>query len=83
MATECDNLILDLASDDELKRRFIREPAVVLRERGIATPDGVELRVVEDTATLRHIVLPHLEAGAVHTVEEVEQRHSKTILLSP
>ena len=80
MGTTIDDLVLDLAGDEELKRRFVADPTTVLRERGFEVPEGVEFRVVEDTAKVRHLVLPHLRTGALHAVEEVGQRQSKVCL---
>ena len=45
-------------SDEGFKRRLLAEPATVLREQGLELPAGLELRVVENTARLRHLVLP-------------------------
>ncbi|HLJ11756.1 MAG TPA: NHLP leader peptide family RiPP precursor [Planctomycetaceae bacterium] len=45
-------------SDESLKERLIADPATVLRENGIEVPYDVELKVVEDTAEVRHLVLP-------------------------
>ena len=58
-----DELLLDVYRDVELKRRFLNNPARVLRERGVEVPDGVELRVLEDSPTVRHIVIPHFHHG--------------------
>ena len=45
-------------SDPEFKARLISDPEAVLAEAGIPVPEGVELRVVEDTVNMRHFVLP-------------------------
>ena len=45
-------------SDPELRARMLAAPAGVLAEHGIGVPPGVELRVVEDTAAVRHVPLP-------------------------
>jgi hypothetical protein len=45
-------------SDEDLKERLIENPRSVLEEFGIDVPDDVELRVVEDTDEVRHLVLP-------------------------
>jgi len=79
MGTTIDDLVLDLAEDEELKRRFVADPTAVLRERGFEVPEGVEFRVVEDTAKVRTRAT-HLRTGALHAVEEVEQRQSKVII---
>ncbi|HUY33490.1 MAG TPA: NHLP leader peptide family RiPP precursor [Pirellulales bacterium] len=45
-------------SDDHLKQRLIDDPQSVLRENGIEVPYDLELRVVEDTDQVCHLVLP-------------------------
>jgi hypothetical protein len=45
-------------SDEALKERLIEDPQAVLEEFGIEAPDDVELRIVEDTDRVRHLVLP-------------------------
>ena len=45
-------------SDAALKERLTADPAAVLREHGIEVPYDVELRVVEDSPGVRHLVLP-------------------------
>ena len=44
-------------SDPEFKARLIGDPSAGFAEAGIPIPHGVELRVVEDTAEVRHFVL--------------------------
>ena len=51
-------LLAQVWSDEDLKRRLIQDPAAVLREYGIEYPENVELRVLEDTPEVRHLVLP-------------------------
>jgi hypothetical protein len=45
-------------SDEALKERLMDDPRSVLEEFGIDVPADVELRVVEDTDEVRHLVLP-------------------------
>src|SRR5262245_41462230 len=44
--------------DETFRRRLLAEAAAVLTEYGVAVPPGVEMRVVEDTDTVRHLTLP-------------------------
>ena len=44
--------------DDALKARFMAEPMVVLAERGIKLPEGIDVKVVENTDNTIHITLP-------------------------
>jgi hypothetical protein len=74
------DLILDLYSDPALKERFMADPASVMKEHGVVVPEGVDLCAVEDTAEIRHIVLPYIAPGAAPKLEEIEQRASKIII---
>lgn len=56
-------LVAKAWSDQELKQRLIEDPATVLREHGIEVPYDVDLKVVEDSADVRHLVLPAAPAG--------------------
>lgn len=80
MANVMQDLFLDVYSDPELKKRFMTGPAAVMKERGVAVPEGISLRAVEDTEKVRHIVIPYPAPGKVATLEEIEQRASKIII---
>jgi hypothetical protein len=56
-------LVSKVWSDDNLKQRLIDDPATVLEEHGIEVPYGVELKVVEDTDQVCHLVLPPSPSG--------------------
>lgn len=56
-------LVAKAWADDELKERLLTEPSAVLAEHGIEVPSGIELRVVEDTDDVCHLVLPASPAG--------------------
>ena len=45
-------------SDEDYKRQLVDDPAGALTDAGAEVPDGVQLRVVEDTDTVKHLVLP-------------------------
>ena len=53
-----DNLMSRVQGDPELRARLFEAPTDVLKEHGIGVPRGVELRVVEDTAAVRHVPIP-------------------------
>ena len=44
--------------DDIFKDRLLSDPARVLRAEGVKIPQGVEVRIVEDTENVLHVVLP-------------------------
>jgi hypothetical protein len=45
-------------ADAEFKARFLADPKRTLAAEGVAVPEGGELRIVENTADLRYLVLP-------------------------
>ena len=51
-------IIAQAWSDEDFKQALIDDPHSVLAEYGIDVPAGVAINVVEDTETVRHIVLP-------------------------
>jgi hypothetical protein len=53
-----DQIVARAWADDAFRRRLVADPTAVLQEHGIAVPTGVGLRVVEDTASQVHLVLP-------------------------
>jgi hypothetical protein len=58
-----DQIVARAWADDGFKRRLVADPAAVLKENGLEVPPGVQLRVVEDTASQVHLVLPARPAG--------------------
>ena len=50
-------------ADAAFMRRLLADPAAVLKEHGIRMPAGVQVKVVEDTAQVRHLTLPVRPAG--------------------
>ena len=44
--------------DEALKRRFIENPGAMLREHGIDVPEGLVIKVIENTDDHVHITLP-------------------------
>lgn len=71
-------ILLEILKDPDLKVVFEGNPRGFLRQRGVVVPDEVELRVHEDTARLRHIVIPYLEGPPPETVEELEERLARS-----
>ena len=45
-------------SDANFRKKLLADPVQTLRGAGVEVPDGVSVRVVEDTPTLVHVVLP-------------------------
>lgn len=45
-------------TDEVFRKRLLNDPAAVLQAEGFEIPAGGTVKVVEDTATVRHLVLP-------------------------
>ena len=58
-------LMAEVWADEKLKQRLIDKPTAVLREHGIETPPGVEIRVVENTDKVSYLTLWPKPAGDV------------------
>lgn len=52
-------------TDDAFKARLVADPAGTLAAEGVPVPDGMTLAVLEDTDTLRHIVIPAKPDGVL------------------
>ena len=55
--------------DEAFKQELIADPAATLAAAGVALPAGVTLKVVEDTAQVRHLVLPAAGGGRLSESE--------------
>jgi hypothetical protein len=60
-------------SDPEFKARLLVNPAAVLAEAGIKPPPGKNLRIVEDTDSETHLILPSRPAGGELSDAALEQ----------
>ena len=45
-------------SDDSYKQQLLADPASVLAAEGLTVPAGKQVRIVEDTGDVVHVVLP-------------------------
>ena len=57
-AKQYQQLIAKCWADDAFKQRLLADPAGTLAAEGMAVPEGVTLRVVEDTAQSLTLVIP-------------------------
>jgi hypothetical protein len=49
--------------DEGFKKRLLSNPAAVLKEEGIEPPQGVQVKLVENTQNVIHLTLPAKVAG--------------------
>jgi hypothetical protein len=66
-----DLLLADAWADPALKKRLLENPAAVLKERGISIPEGCQVKVVEDTDKVEHLVIPTKPAEGELSEEEL------------
>ncbi len=64
-------------ADEGYKKRLAADPMAVLAEEGIDVPQGVTVKVVEETEEVRFLVLPMPGAGG--GAQEMEERLAATI----
>ena len=60
-------------TDEGFKRQLLADPKTVLGEQGITLPAEMEVRVVEDTERLQHLVLPARPAEGEVSEEQLSQ----------
>jgi hypothetical protein len=58
-------LVAETWIDDTFKERLKKDPVSALKAYGILVPEGIELRVVENTEKVRYITLPPKPAADV------------------
>jgi hypothetical protein len=67
--------------DPEFKRRLLADPVNVLRAEGVNLPEGLRVRVIEDTEKLLHLVLPNAQ-GAKSVTGQSPAAKGATIMYS-
>ncbi len=45
-------------SDDDFKAQLLSDPMTVFRENDLTIPEGIEVRMVENTEKITHFILP-------------------------
>ena len=70
------DLMVELYSDSDLMERFKADPGGVLEEKGAELPPDVTLKVLQDTAEVRHVILPYLTDDVPLEAEQLEKRAS-------
>ena len=54
----CDKLVAKAWSDDEFKAKLLADPMTVFRENDLIVPEGVEVRMAENTDNLIDLIFP-------------------------
>jgi Nitrile hydratase, alpha chain len=50
-------------SDDKFKQRLLADPVAVLKEHGLNSPPGLQVKVVENTDQVLYLTLPAKPSG--------------------
>ena len=58
-----ENVVAKAWIDDVFKYKLLSDPARVLKAEGVLIPQGVEVRILEDTDNVLHVVLPKKPSG--------------------
>ena len=56
-------VIAKALQDESFKKQLIADPGAVLKAEGVEVPEGLTVKVVADTESERHIVLPAVGKG--------------------
>ena len=59
-------------ADESFKKRLFANPTAVLKEHGLEVDPGIQVKIVEDTDTLHHLMLPPKPSEAELSEEELE-----------
>jgi hypothetical protein len=70
-------MVAKALSDQAFKARLLADPAAVLKEHGIAIPEGMTIKVLEDSAIMAHLILP--EPPAELSEAELDQLAAGTL----
>ena len=57
--------------DEALKARFMSDPKAVLLEHGMEVPEGIDVKVVENSENCVHITMPGVPTGH-HELSDAE-----------
>jgi len=69
--SDLDKIRIECGIDEDFRKTFLSDPARVLKDHGIDVPEGLEIKVVQDTHTMYHINIPPYRGNKL-TAEAVE-----------
>ncbi len=73
-------LVAKAWSDDEFKVELLSDPMKVFKENSIEVPEGIEVRMVENTTDTIHFILPPEPSGEL-TDEQLEGPSGGSMLI--
>jgi len=75
-ARKIEHIVAKAWIDEVFRYRLLSDPASMLRAEGVPIPRGVEVRILEDTDRVRHIVLP-IKPSIEELTEEQARIHGR------
>ncbi|MEQ8191343.1 MAG: NHLP leader peptide family RiPP precursor [Candidatus Eremiobacterota bacterium] len=64
-------ILARVLKDEDFKKSLIENPAEILsKEYDIKLPEGLTLKILEDTPEVKHVVLPCIEPPALEELSE-------------
>jgi len=61
-------------ADADFKEKLVKDPLSVLKQEGLAFPEGAKVKVIEATGAEVHLIIPPKPENAGPGVEEVQER---------
>ena len=68
-------------ADEGIKQRLMESPKELLNEYGLPVPEGVEIRMIEDTAKIKHLILPEKPTNL--SIEDVSEKEAAAVWINP
>jgi hypothetical protein len=65
-------LIAKAWSDPAFKQQLLKNPKAIAAQHGLPTPEGIEIRVVENTPNLVHIILPSKPTEDLLSIQQLD-----------
>ena len=60
-------------TDPDFKARLLADPKATLAEAGAPVPDGIRIKIIEDTSDVINLVLPTSPAGEALSEQDLEK----------
>lgn len=71
-------IVAHVWSDKTFKQKLLNSPAAAMAEHGVKVQKGITLKVIENTADTRHLVLPvapaHSAQLSISELEKIAQK---------
>lgn len=72
-------LVAKAWADEEFKAKLLADPMAVFKENDITIPAGLEVKIVENTDKIAHMILPPAPAGELKDEQLKAANESKCL----